>query len=161
MALSSSGDQVRVPASITVAAGATTAEFDIRTVQVSGDRVLTITATADGVSRTRVMQLLPETRLSSLAIVPGQVTGGESATATVTLNRNAREAITVTLASANSDASVPSSVVIAAGSKTATFTITTKEVQHLEEPNISARIAGSSVHAAIRIVAKFKGGFIF
>ena len=67
---------------------------------------------------------------SSVAVAPGSVEGQSSPTATVTLTENAPAGgAAITLQSGKIDvAKVPSSVTVAAGQKTATFTVDTSTV---------------------------------
>ncbi|MGE5852436.1 MAG: hypothetical protein ACM35E_04775, partial [Deltaproteobacteria bacterium] len=83
--------------------------------------------------------------LSSLVLNPSSITGGQNATGTVTLTATAPSGgVVVTLSSANSAASVPSSVVIPATSLSANFTITTTAVTATTVGNIAATYAGAS-----------------
>lgn len=90
--------------------------------------------------------------LSSLVLNPSSITGGQNATGTVTLTATAPSGgVAVTLSSANSAASVPSSVVIPATSLSANFTITTTAVTATTVGNIAATYAGASKSAALSV----------
>jgi hypothetical protein len=81
--------------------------------------------------------------LSSLAVSPSSVIGGQPSTGTVTLASAAPAGgVVVTLASANSAASVPSSVTVAAGSTSANFSVTTTPVTAATSGNITASYNG-------------------
>jgi murein DD-endopeptidase MepM/ murein hydrolase activator NlpD len=86
----------------------------------------------------------PAPVLSSLAFNPSSVTGGNSAQGIVTLSGVAPAAgALVSLASGRqSVASVPSSVTVPAGAKTATFNVTTRAVSVSTTVNISASYGG-------------------
>ena len=81
--------------------------------------------------------------LSSVAVNPPSVIGGQPATGTVTLTSAAPAGgIAVTLASANSAASVPSSVTVVAGATAANFSVTTVPVAAISTGNITASYNG-------------------
>ena len=118
----------QVPASITVAANATTATFTITTGSVASNTSVTITATR-GVAKTAILTVTAPV-LSSLTLNPTTVKGPAPSTGTVTLNGPAPSSgTTVTLSSSNTGvATVPASVTVSAGNTTATFTVTSKTV---------------------------------
>ncbi|HEX7185977.1 MAG TPA: alpha/beta hydrolase fold domain-containing protein [Thermoanaerobaculia bacterium] len=84
--------------------------------------------------------LLGNLALSSVAVAPAGVTGGQTATGTVQLNGPAPAGgVSVSLASASpSTASVPASVAVPGGTSSATFTITTQPVASSTPVQISA-----------------------
>ena len=76
-----------VPASVTVAAGATSATFAVTTSPVSGSTAVTISAVYGGVTRTAPLTVTPvAVGLSSLGVNPSSVVGGSPSTGTVTLS---------------------------------------------------------------------------
>lgn len=90
--------------------------------------------------------------LSSVVLNPSSITGGQSATGTVTLTATEPSGgVAVTLSSANSAASVPSSVVIPATSLSANFIVTTTAVTATTVGNIAATYAGASKSAALSV----------
>jgi Beta-propeller repeat len=133
-----------VPASVTVAAGATTATFAITSNAVTAGTVATITATYDGISRADGLVVNP--LLGSLTLNPVVLTGGTGSTGTVTLTAPAPAAGTVvTLTSANANAAtVPASVTVATGATSATFPVSTSAVTAVTSVNITATCAGAS-----------------
>src|SRR5437899_1937718 len=91
VALSSSNTTAaRVPASVTVAAGATSATFNVGTSAVSASSPVTIRVAYAGVTRPASLTVQPApppaVTLSSLALNPTSVVGGNSSTGTVTLS---------------------------------------------------------------------------
>ena len=88
---SSNTNAATVPASVTVAAGATTATFAITTKAVTAGTVATITATYDGVSK--AVGLVVNPLLGSLTLNPSVLTGGAGSTGTVTLTARRRPAV--------------------------------------------------------------------
>jgi hypothetical protein len=149
VALSSPSSAVQLPASVTVAQGATTATFAIATTAVATTTATSISATYAGVTKAAAFTVSAPAApvapvLSGLAIAPASVTGGANATGTVTLDRAAPTGGTsVTLASnAASIASVPASVVIPAGATAATFVVRTFTTKKNRTPTITARHGG-------------------
>ncbi len=128
---SSNTAAAQVPASVTVAAGATTATFTATTSSVSLDTAVTITALYSSVSRTASLTVTaPLATLSSVSLSPTTVLGGVSSTGTVTLSGPAPTGgAVVALTSSNTAAAqVPASVTVVAGATTATFTAATSPV---------------------------------
>jgi hypothetical protein len=81
--------------------------------------------------------------LNALTVSPSTVTGGQSATGTVTLTGGAPVGGSiVSLTSANSAASVPSSVTVPAGATSTNFAVNTTTVSSTTIGNITASYAG-------------------
>jgi hypothetical protein len=155
VALSSSNTSAaRVPASVTVAAGATSASFTVSTSAVNSSTAVTITADHGGVSRpaTVTVKPAPAATLSSLTLNPTSVNGGSQSTGTVTLSGPAPAGgAVVTLSSSNGAASVPSSVTIPAGATSTSFTVSTSSVLFSTNSNISASYNGTTGTATLGI----------
>ncbi|PYR49161.1 MAG: hypothetical protein DMF95_12720 [Acidobacteria bacterium] len=137
-----------VPASVTVAAGATSANFTVTTfpaatttVQLSARVVDTILFASIGVSPSAPSS----PTLSSVTVSPTTVVGGNSSTGTVTLSAAAPSGgAVVTLSSSNTGmATVPSTVAVAAGSTSRTFTVTTLAVASSTPVTISGSFGAS------------------
>jgi len=97
--------------------------------------------------------------LSSLTLNPTSVPGGSSSTGTVTLNGPAPAGgAVVALSSNNTNATtVPPSVTVAAGSTTATFTVTTKTVVFSTVVTISGSFNGSNQSANVTVMSGVPG----
>ena len=92
--------------------------------------------------------------LNSLGVNPASVTGGQSATGTVTLSGPAlANGAVVALSSANPAAAVPSSIIVPAGASSAPFTVTTSTVSSTVAGNITATYAGVSKSANLTVTA--------
>src|SRR3989454_324616 len=91
--------------------------------------------------------------LSSLALNPASVTGGNSSTGTVTLSGAAPSGgAVVTLSSSNTVvARVPSSVTVAAGARSATFTVSTSAVTASTTVSISGTYGGVTRSASLTV----------
>ena len=130
VALSSSDPAVSVPTSVTVPAGATSATFAISTSTVPSITTVTITGSYQG-QKTATLTVNPATpsAVSNLALNPSSIISGATSTATITLSSPAPSAgAVVALSSDNVAAVVPTTVAIAAGATTGTFTVTTNTV---------------------------------
>ncbi|MET0345210.1 MAG: hypothetical protein ABW218_03010 [Casimicrobiaceae bacterium] len=159
VALSSPSPAVAVPASVTVAQGATAATFAIATTAVATTTATSIAAMYAGVTKTVAFTVNAPAApaapvLSSLAIAPTSVIGGANAIGTVTLDRAAPTGgATVTLTSdAASVAAVPASVKVPSGATTTTFVVTTFATKKNRTPTISASYGG--VTKSFQLVVK-------
>jgi hypothetical protein len=147
----------RVPSSVTIAAGATSASFTVSTSAVAASTAVNISAAYSGVSKTASLTVTPAppppSTLSSLSLNPTSVTGGGSSTGTVTLSAVAPAGgALITLSSSNTAvARVPSSVTIAAGATSASFTVSTSLVVTSTAVNISAAYGGVSKSASLTV----------
>jgi len=141
-----------VPASIPVAAGATSATFNITTSAVSVSSSSTISAAYGGVTLQQTLSVVP--LLASVSLSPNRVIGGGSAIGTVNLSGPAPSGgITVTLASDNTAvATVPVSVAVAAGATSVPFPVTVQTVTVSSTANISAAYGGVTRSAQLTVV---------
>ncbi len=159
VALSSSNTIVaRTPASVTVAAGATSATFTIGTSAVSASTAVTISGTYSGVTKSASLTVTPAAppapTLSSLTLNPTSVVGGvQSSTGTVTLSGAAPAggAIVVLSSSNTAAARVPASVTVAAGATAATFTVTTSAVFSSTTVTVSGTYSGVTKSASLTV----------
>ena len=122
-----------VPASVTVAAGATTATFAVTAKTIPFALSVLISASFGGVTRSMwvtVTEPAPTGRqLTSFTVAANPVIGGQPVQGTVTLASAVGAATTVTLTSTDvSVAAVPASVTVPFGVASASFTITTSPV---------------------------------
>jgi hypothetical protein len=145
-----------VQASVTVAAGASSATFTVSTSVVTTSTPVTISALYAGVTKTASLSVVPQAlpNLSSLTLSPTSVTGGmQSSTGTVTLTGPALTGgAQVILSSNNGAASVPSSVTVTAGATSATFTVSTSAVTVSASVTISASYAGATKTASLTVL---------
>jgi len=131
VALSSDNPAVAsVPASVTVASGATTADFTVSTGPVTGSIAVTIWGLYGGASNTAIFTVTPPAVLSSFSLNPISVVGGSPSTGTVTLSAAALSGgVAVALSSANpAVAAVPANVTVPAGATMVNFTVSTNSV---------------------------------
>ncbi len=91
--------------------------------------------------------------LSALALTPASVTGGASASGTVTLNGAAPAGgAQVTLSSSSPAAAVPASVTVPAGETSASFSVTTSTVATSTTVTISGSLGGGTQSASLSVV---------
>ncbi|HEV8638181.1 MAG TPA: hypothetical protein VG370_28545, partial [Chloroflexota bacterium] len=119
-----------VPASVAVAAGATSASFTITTFPSAGTTVQ-LAATLGGTTLFAALGVNPgpppppSPALSAVAVNPTSVVGGSSSTGTATLSAAAPSGgAVVSLSDDSAAAAVPASVTVPAGATTASFTVT-------------------------------------
>ena len=126
------------PSSFTIASGQTSGTFTMNTTAVTASTTAQITA-SDGTTNVQAtLTITPAASLSSVAVNPTSVVGGNGSTGTVTLTYPATvPGVIVNLASDNAAAAVPSTATVAAGSTTATFAITTTAVSSAVTAHIS------------------------
>lgn len=153
VSLASSNAAASLPASVTVAEGATKATFTITTIAVSANTSATITATSNGTSANADLSVTAP-RVSVITISPAGVAGGSTATGIVSLDTNAPTGgMVVSLLSSDAAATVPATVTVAAGSQLALFTVTTKAVSTDTGVVITASTPTSSVTGAFAVLA--------
>ena len=130
--LSSNNAAATVPASVTVAATATSATFSVGTSAVVSSTPVTITGTYNGVQQAATLTINPApvvVSVTSVAVDPTSVLGGDVSTGTVTLSAAAPSGgSVVALESSDPAVTVPGSVTVGAGATTATFTASTTAV---------------------------------
>jgi hypothetical protein len=127
--LTSSIATAQVPASMTIPANASSANFTITTSSVSTLTAGSISASYNGVTKSASISLLPpaSAALASLTLNPTTVAGGATSIGTVTLSAPAPSGgIIVNLSSSHpARASVPATVTILSGTSSASFNVTT------------------------------------
>ena len=134
--LSSNLAAASVPASVTVAAGASTATFTVATTLIQTNAIATLSATNNGVTVTTSLTVRGPTPIS-VTLSPTSVAGGRTSTATITIEAPAPVGgVVVDLSSSIADATVPANVTIPAGAVKAAVTVTTQAVA----ANVSAAI---------------------
>lgn len=155
VSLASNQASATVPASLTIAAGATSGTFTVSTSSVTSMVTASITATYNGsISSTLTINPAASVSLSSVTVSPTSVTGGTSSTGTVTLSGAAPTGgVVITLTSNNAAASVPASVTVAAGATTATFSATSSPVTAKTTVTLTASYNGTSKTATLTVNA--------
>ncbi len=147
---------VQVPSSVTFAAGASTATFNITSTQLSSATLTCGIYSSDGVSKNALqnanLTVLGDS-ISSLSIAPSTIVGGVTATGTITLTANAPTGgWTVNLKSQYpSLVGVPSSVTVLAATNSITFNVTTTATLAQYTSNVSASDGLSGANTTVTI----------
>src|SRR5437773_5276378 len=158
VSLSSASSAVTVPANVSVNQGATSATFGIATSVVTTQTLATLSATYSGVTKTMAFTVNPaaSAALAALSLNPTSVKGGTSATGTVTLTAPAPSggAVVALSSTKSSLASVPASIVVAAGTTSQRFTVTTAPTRKNGSATISASYAGVTKNATLSVTRR-------
>ncbi|MFH0927909.1 MAG: hypothetical protein V1821_00365 [bacterium] len=114
-----------LPSGVVVEAGATSANFDIRTLIVTARKYASVTATLGSSSKTYALTITPQIAVTALSIAPSFVMNGAPAEGIVILSAPAPESGKEVLLSADSVEALtfPPSVTIKAGETTGRFEI--------------------------------------
>ena len=144
-----------LPASVSVASGATSVTFTVSTGSVSTPASSTISASYSGLTVTASLTVNPAPMVSSLAVNPSSVVGGNSALGTVMLSSAAPASGAVVSLTSNNPAaaSVPANVSIAGGTSTASFTVSTSTVAKTTTVMSSASYGGATATAMLSVQA--------
>jgi hypothetical protein len=152
--LSSSSPSAAVPATVTFAAGALSASFTITTSPVTADTPATITATLDATSVTATLTVKPAA-LSSATLNVASVKGGSTTAVRLMVNLSGPApagGVSVTLSSSNGGAaSMPPSVVVPEGQKTASVPVTHKVVAGKTAVTLTATLGSVSESAVLTV----------
>ena len=153
--LSSSDPAAVVPATLTMAAGVTTGTFTVTTTAVTTSHVASIVASANGLGSAAANLTVGPLLVDSITLSKATLTGGDTEVAQVALSTNAPVGgTTVTLSSGNTAATVPATVTVLAGQKTAQFTITTSNPAANQVGDITAAYTGTSKSASLKVLAE-------
>jgi hypothetical protein len=151
--LVSSSPKVTVPATVTVPAGATSANFTATTATLPSNISVTVRATFNGVSRTGTLQVQAP-KPSAVAYNPTILTGGKSGVGTVTLNGRAPAGgFEVLLTADNGIFTIPASVTVAEGATSATFPVSALVVDTNTVVTTTASANGTTLTKTITVAA--------
>ena len=144
---------VTLPGTVAFATGEKTKSFEVVPSYVTSDVEGTVTTTLDGVTKDSTLTVLSH-KVSSIAVDPSTVIGGNSAVGTVTLTSKAAPGgYVVALSSDNADITVPAEVTVAEGQTTATFPVDFAVVADDSDGAITAQLNGSSKSANVSLKA--------
>lgn len=152
VALSKNNAALTIPASVTVAANATSATFAATAGTVSAPTNVTLTASYNSSSKTATVSITPLPTISSLACSPTSLTSGANSTCTITLSAAAPAGgASVSLTKDNAALTIPASVTVAANATSATFTATAGTVSAATNVTLTASYNSSSKTATVSI----------
>lgn len=144
---SSNPTLVTPPTPVIVPAGQSSATFTIQTATVSSNQTIVLTATRAGITKTANVNLtVSQIGVSSVVFVPASVLGGANSTCTVTLDLPAPAGGLVVNLSADKPSfltNLPSSITVAAGSRTASFSLGTTQVTREVAVTVTATVPSS------------------
>ena len=154
--LSSSSSVATVPASVTVAAGATSATFNVGTAPVTATTSATITGAYGGATQSATLTVTPPPPPpgpASLSVSPSTVEGGNPVTGTVFLSVGAPPGgLVVSLSSSNTAAAtVPATMIVHGGLSSGTFPISTLAGPTTRTTTITATANGISRTADLTV----------
>ena len=157
--LTTESGAVRIPATVTINSGDTSANFTITTGRVRTNTRAAIYASFGGETKRASLELLPEEpaptpdiKLESLDVSRDRVTGGESMGGSVTISGRAPLGGVVIALSGSRAVSLPPSVTINAGSKSASFRINTNPVRRITRAEIIATLGGENKTASLQLL---------
>ena len=146
---------LQMPSSIAVPTGATSVTVAGTTSSVTSQTVVNVTANYNSSSVTGSLTIVPAplVAVQSINFSPSTVTGGTSASGTVTLTALAPTGGTaVPLTSSSNLVQVPSTVLVPAGAWYAPFSATTSTVSSVTNATVTASYGGASQSAPITLV---------
>ncbi len=150
--LANTNPAASVPATFTIAGGATSGSFTINTSLVSFTKTGVVKATYNGVTLTSATLSVKALQPSSITLSPTSIAGGNNVTGKVTLNAPAPGAgVTVSLASNSASAVVPATVLVPGGATFQTFTITTTPVTVATIAKISGTFNAKTVSSNLTV----------
>ena len=136
---------VKVPATVTIPSGQTSVTLAVSTEQVVNNIRVPVVVTTGSNSATGALTVTGA-EVTGITLTPATVTGGKPSTGLVTLSSPAPVGgyIVTLVSSLPNDATVGVSVLVAAGKTTGTFPVTTKVVNVIKTPQITASLNGVS-----------------
>jgi trimeric autotransporter adhesin len=152
VSLASSSSLISKPASVTVAAGASSASFTATAGTVSSSTPVTLSASYAGVTRSVTVTVAP-LQVSSVSISPNNTGGGATVALTVNLNGTALgSSVVVTLSGGDPDViNLPATMTIPVGAKSKKINVTTYAVTSAQSLTIRAGFGGSSRSATLTL----------
>lgn len=151
--LSDTLNSARMPATLTIPAGATSAAFTIRTSPVASSETGTVRATFGSTALNQPLTVRPM-ELLSLSLSPSAVVGGSTVTGRATLECKAAPVpVTVDLESNHPALASPvaASIIIPQGLQSDTFDVTTHPVQAQRSVSITVSANGSAKSRTLRL----------
>jgi uncharacterized protein (TIGR03437 family) len=158
--VSDSSTALTTPASVTVAAGATTGNFTATAGTVTASQAVTVTATLNSSTATASVTItvplppvVPVT-VTVLQCAPTTVASGGTSTCTATISQAAPTGGTaVTVSDSSTALTAPASVTVAAGATTAKFTATAGAVTANQAVTVTATLNSSKATASVTVTA--------
>lgn len=152
--LTSTSDKATLPVSVTVPQGQSSVAFTVTTSAVTSDITATLRATKGTLVKSANLLIRAPMVLSSYVLTQSSVRGLSTIGGRVTLTNTAPAGgVVVSLSSSNPAAArVPSTVLIRAGQRSASFSIYTRRVSANTDVVLSASYAGVTKTANLRVL---------
>jgi hypothetical protein len=159
VSLKSNNPAVTVPGSVTVKQGASTAAFSATVSTVTAPQTATITAQSGGIASQYSISLSPAGQsqtgvtLRSLSCADNVFTGPQAGTnpCTIVLSSAPSTPLTIALSSSTSQITVPSTITVAAGATTASFTALMNPITTAQVATLRATANGASVSFNVQL----------
>jgi len=149
ISLTSTNTSAKVPATLPVSAGQTSATFSVATTDVDSQVVAFVSATL-GTSTQKAALTINPVSLTSVGLSPATTVGGYPVAGTVTLSGPApKGGVKVQLESSDSTVGVPSSVTVQEGQSSATFAVSSKRLAAPLTVTITATLGFVSTTASV------------
>ena len=152
--LSSSNPALKVPSGVQIAAGQSSATFNAVTTKVSKATTVTITAHANGVTRTNAVTLYPApaATLTSVSCTAQSLTGPSTTACSVQLSSADASPIAIKLSTSSSALQVPAAVTVNAGATSATFNASASAVSSTQNVTLTAAAGSVSQSLVINVL---------
>jgi len=151
ISLASNNPLVQIPPYASIPGGLATAIFSVSTKITSTPTIVTITASANGVTLTQRLTLTP-IGPAAVSFAPSALPGGSASSGTVTLNGPASTGgIVVHLSSSATTVAVPASVTVPAGSLSVGFAAKTVAVAAQKPVTITAKTGAVSATGTLTV----------
>jgi hypothetical protein len=145
VALSDNNALLSLPSSVTVPAGASSANFIATAGALPSNQSATVTATLNGTLQTVTLSLIDPAVVSTLSCNPNSINSGGAATCTLTLNEAAPTGgSTIGLSTSNPALTLPASITVPAGATSTTFNATAGSITTNQSATITAVLNGAS-----------------
>jgi hypothetical protein len=153
--VSDNASVVSVASHVTVRKGDTTATFAITTFSVTATQSANVSGSYGGLTQHDTLTVIPASavQLTNLTITPNSVSGGTTATGTVTMSSPAPTGgLLVSLASRHRNfATVPAGVTVPGGATTASFAIAAQAVKSTHTVDLTATYASVTKTAQLTV----------
>ncbi len=143
-----------VPATANVPQGQTTGTFTASVASITSNLTAQITASYNGTSQSFILTATAPAQLSSINCAPSSLGSNASSTCTVSLNKAATASMTVAIGSSVSALTVPSSVTIANGQSSTTFSATTGTVSSTQTASVTASLNGVQQSTTVTVTVQ-------
>lgn len=156
ISISSNNLLLTAPASVTIGTGQTSTTFNAASGVIPSAQSATLLASHSGVSRSAVISLTAAqvpAQLTGFTCTPTTVSSNSSTTCTVTLDKAALSAATISLSSNNSLLTAPASVTIGTGQTGTTFTAASGVIPSTQSATLLASYGGVTKAAIISLAA--------